>query len=122
MSGVWLGVLTLPTLTLATYVAGRAFFTTVTALARHGISFEVKANRRVDQIPDYILTHNIWWERQWGPFFAGGWFRSDTPTRWVAIGRPDGWAFMAFRVRDMQNATDPARQPTTTAATEESAK
>lgn len=101
-----LGLLTLPILA-GVYVG----FTFLIVLLddRLGVSFEGKRKRRVDEVSDYVLHHDIWWERTFGPIFVGGWYREnyregrEVPLigRWVGLGRPAGPCFMVIRTRTL---------------------
>lgn len=75
---------------------------------RHGITFSAKTGRNVAGIDDYTLRTNIWWERQFGPIFIGGWYREapryEAPavpmaTRWLGLGPPDGPCLMVLKKR-----------------------
>ena len=110
MTAYWLGVLTIPALV---FVASLLFISWIWAteeLRRHGITFEARWRRNTDRISDYTLRHDIWWERPFGPVFAGGWYREqpvyDAPSRarfnrWIGIGRTDGPNLMVFHSRDL---------------------
>lgn len=104
MTAYLLGLATLPALAVlgagALYVHAR----TLRWLERRwGINFEVKWRRDVNGISDYVLRNNIWWERAFGPVFAGGWHRPSINgplfTRWLGVGSVDGPCVMAFRKR-----------------------
>jgi len=81
-----------------------------------GITFDVRVIRtdKTDddafRVSDYVLQHNIWWEKSLGPFFAGGWYREEPKyeapshafaTRWIGLGSPDGVSVMVYRKRDL---------------------
>lgn len=104
MSAYWLGVLTTPTIVAALWLLTDSWFRAVAALKHFGFTFEAKWTRDVEGISDYTLRHDIWWERSFGPFFAGGWYheRSRGPrfNRWIGVGRADGPCWMAFRKRE----------------------
>lgn len=107
----WLGILTLPALALAALLAFVAYVRGTAALAaRWGISFELKLHRDVEGISDYMLRHDIWWERSWGPVFVGGWYREPPvyegpthrlATRWIGVGRTEGPCWVVYRKRDL---------------------
>lgn len=113
MSAYWLGFFTLPA--LAALGAGLFFAWVVVGdwlAIRHGFTFEVKGNRAVHDVSDYVLRHDIWWERSWGPFFAGCWYREPDPsaplaTRWIGIGSTEGPCWMAFRKQVLTRPTSP---------------
>ena len=94
-----LGLLTLPA--LAGLVALYVFLTTWLD-HRFGITYDLKFRRDVQGITDYTLRHDIWWERSWGPFFAGGWYRDNEMgrrriNRWIGLGGVDGPCFVVYR-------------------------
>lgn len=69
-----------------------------------GITFEAKNMADREGISEYVLKHNIWWERSFGPVFCGGWYREDTRrrvNRWVGFGSHSGRCFMIFRSLDL---------------------
>ncbi len=88
----------------AGYAAGRWF-------DRRGVTFEAKI-RDTSKVNDYVLVHNIWWERGRGPVFYGGWYHelpafdddgyvagTVTPrvNRWCGLGWQDGPCVMVIR-------------------------
>jgi hypothetical protein len=104
MSDYWLGVATLPALGLALIATAYAWNCATEFLeARWGVTADVKIRRRVDEISDYTLRNNIWWERSFGPVFAGGWYREHgwpwQFTRWIGIGSVDGPCVVIYRKR-----------------------
>jgi hypothetical protein len=110
MTDYWLGVLTTPTLVVVGIAAFALWVRAVIALRRRGLTFEVKWNRNPERVSDYVLRHDIWWERRFGPIFVGGRYREPprykepSPrliNRWVGIGSPDGPCWMGFRSRDL---------------------
>ena len=111
MSEYLFGVATLPAIALTVFALTVAYVWTQAFLERRwGITWEAKARRDVDGISDYTLRNHIWWERSFGPFFAGGWYREperyEQPThrlinRWVGIGSVHGPCFTVFRSRDL---------------------
>lgn len=115
MSGAyWLGVITTPLLALLLFGLFVAWVRVTDVLARRGITFETKRRRDLSGISDYVLQHDIWWERQHGPVFSGGWYREEpvyeSPSRarvnrWVGIGSADGPCLMAFHSRDLGDVT-----------------
>jgi hypothetical protein len=120
-----LGLATLPV--LAALVVG-AFFGWIAVTEwldqRHGLTFDFKGTRRVNEISDYRLRHDIWWERSFGPVFIGGWYREPVDrrliNRWVGIGRTLGPCFVAYRSRDLGPTTaTPAPQPAPAAQEDE---
>lgn len=105
----WLGVLTTPLAAVVLVALVVAFVRVTDWLERHGITFAVHWSRNTD-ISDYLLRHNIWWERSFGPVFSGGWYRVErvynAPSharfnRWVGIGRADGPNVIVFHSRDL---------------------
>lgn len=112
----WLGVLTLPALALAAFLAFVAYVRGTAALdTRWGISFSARWRRGADKISDYTLRHDIWWERSFGPVFVGGWYREpprykeSSPrlfNRWIGLGRVEGPCLMVFRKRDLGEAPE----------------
>lgn len=103
MSGYLLGLLTTPAVALFTVAAYAIYVRVMAALDSRGFSFEAKSRRKTGQISDYTLSHDIWWERSFGPIFVGGWYfeHSDRPqvNRWIGFGPADGPCWMAFRRR-----------------------
>lgn len=104
----WLGVATVPAVVVAAVGAFVAWVRSIDWLARRGITFEGKTRRRVDEISDYVLRNNIWWERSFGPLFIGGWYREkgyETTTRhinrWVGLGSVNGPCAMVIRAREL---------------------
>ena len=105
-SSYWMGVVT-PLVIVAVIVGSfAAYFRLVRWLDdRFGIVFEAKFKRRVDEIGDYTLRRNIWWERSVGPVFFGGWYRDDIGprfNRWIGLGSVHGPCVMGIRkvIRD----------------------
>jgi hypothetical protein len=98
------GLLTLPALALAGLVVLRACFKIARWFADRGMTVNLYRRRGVDQISDYVLRNNIWWERSWGPVFAGGWYRDHAGiprfTRWIGLGRVDGPCVTGYRMRE----------------------
>lgn len=102
MDRYWLGVLTTPVAAVALYLLFIGWVRMLDFLdAIFGLSFVVRWRRSMDHVSDYTLRHDIWWERSWGPFFAGGWYRERPDchlfNRWVALGPVDGPCLMVFR-------------------------
>lgn len=109
-----LGLVTLPALALAGLVSLGAYWWIQAYLERRwGLAWEGSWRRKVDEISDYMLRHNIWWERQFGPVFAGGWWRhergADRINRWIGLGRPGGPCLMFFRKRILSAAPEEFR-------------
>lgn len=113
MSAYWLGVAT-PFLVAGVGLAGFAIWVrAVEALAARGFTVEMKWRRNAQGISRYVIEHDIWWERSFGPVFAGGWYREppryEEPltrlvNRWIGVGRVDGPCVMFFRCRDLGSA------------------
>ncbi len=104
------GVSTLPALAALVAAGNRA----ATWLASKGITVEAK-RRELDKISQFVIDHDIWWERSFGPVFVGGWYREDAVydpdapggqragtrrvNRWFGFGSADGPCLMVFRAR-----------------------
>ncbi len=107
MTAYLLGLFTLPALWLAFVLAVRAYFRIEKWLdSRFGIEWDLKTSRDVEGISEYTLRHNIWWERSWGPVFAGGWYREEPKymaapvpkfNRWVGLGMTNGPCLIFYR-------------------------
>ena len=112
----WLGVATLPALAFLIAAVVRIHWWITQALEeRYGITFEAKVRRRIKDvykdISNHTLRNDIWWERSFGPVFAGGWCRKeyqeggdfgDVATRWIGLGSVHGPCLMVFRKRALQ--------------------
>lgn len=106
MSTYWLGVLTPFAVCAAGFVLFALWVKADDVLARHGFNFNLRWRRHVERISDFMLRHDIWWERQWGPVFAGGWYRDiGRINRWVGIGRPSGPCLYVSRSVDLTAGT-----------------
>lgn len=123
MSEYWLGVLTIPALLAAGWLVVVAFFRALAFLERRGFMFSIRlTNHRWQNVSNYTLSHDIWWERSFGPVFVGGWYREDAVyreqtteahfNRWVGIGRADGPNVMVFKVHNLGRV--PAKRDATT--------
>ena len=117
MSTFWLGFWTFPVLLSLFYLLLVTAFRMFAALSRWGITFEAKGHRNLRGVSDYLIRHDIWWERSFGPVFAGGWYHEmpryrepgrarwyrEPPearvNRWFGIGLPNGPCLMVFRRR-----------------------
>lgn len=126
MSAYWYGLLTLPTLVLVLAALFFAWLWADMALERHGINFTVRWKRIQDErVSDFLLRHDVWWERSFGPVFAGGWYHEKpvyreptTPARinrWVGIGRGDGPCLYVVRSRQLGPVTTRTTPPGSTA-------
>lgn len=111
----WLGVATIPALLLTGSAVSAVLFRAAGALHRRGFSVEAKRGRNYDKISDYVLRNHIWWERQFGPIFVGGWYREEPKyqqpsrrrlNRWIGLGRAEGACVMFFRTWDLGDADD----------------
>jgi hypothetical protein len=131
MKTYWLGVLTPFAVVAVVFIALVAWVRILWALERQGFTFNLRAKRDLERISDFILRHNIWWERSWGPIFAGGWYREvsvyDAPdqrhiNRWVGLGRPNGPCWMAIRTRKLQPTAPPVTRPNVVDPTPEEGK
>lgn len=115
MSGAfWLGFATFPTVIFVAfwlYVAWVQFFA---FLERHGFFVEVLLSHRDERVSDYLLRHDVFWERSAGPVFAGGWYRENKgwaedhweiverlATRWIGVGSPNGPSISILRKREV---------------------
>lgn len=76
---------------------------------RLGITFEAKI--RDNEVSNFVLKRNIWWERSFGPVFVGGWYfeRPDGRhfNRWLGLGKASGPCFMVIRARLLDAAIPP---------------
>lgn len=99
MSDYWLGLMTTPAIFAATSLLVAAYFRAQDALAKRGITWAARWKRDIGSVSDYILRHDIWWERSFGPVFVGGWYREYRGhfTRWIGVGSPEGPNVMIFR-------------------------
>lgn len=102
IAGYLLGLVTLP-LFYGLWV-GSALLIVVTdsAMRKRGWLIEWQIPRRgIGVVDDYRLRHDIWFERQWGPFLFGHWVyeRGDHVRvhRWWGIGRADGRSVRLFK-------------------------
>lgn len=104
MSAYWLGVLT----PFALAAAGFALLVLWALACRflHGLGFRLELKMRdLENVSDFTLRRDIWWERSFGLVFAGGWYYEGGcrrgVNRWVGLGRPNGPVAMVIRVRDL---------------------
>lgn len=102
MNHYWLGVLTIPVAAATLFLLFIGWVRTIDFLdSTFGLSFEVRLSRSMENVSDYTLRHDIWWERSWGPFFTGGWYHERSGSclfnRWVALGSVNGPCLMVFR-------------------------
>lgn len=107
MKNYLLGVLTTPLAALILFGLFAAWIRLAVALEHRGLTVEARL-RRGPIVSNHTLTNDIWWERSWGPVFAGGWYRElevwgagrdRRINRWVGVGHPDGPCIIAIRSR-----------------------
>lgn len=106
MSGdYWLGVATLPALSTALAILIRLIGALVGALGRRGWKAQIKTSRKPEDISDFTLQHDIWFERQRGPIFTGHWCRESLReegwivTRWLGVGNASGRSLIIYHKR-----------------------
>lgn len=107
------GLLTVPAALVVLAVLTAAWFRSIGFLARHGVTFSVRWKRDLSGVSAYTLDHDIWWERSFGPVFAGGWYherlRFDPENvapgarinRWIGLGSTHGPCLCVFRSRNL---------------------
>lgn len=107
-SDYWLGVATLPALGAALAILIRLNGAIVDALGRRGWKVSLKASRKPENISDFTLQHDIWFERQHGPIFTGHWCRESlrdegwVATRWLGIGNASGRSLIVYHKRALE--------------------
>lgn len=97
----WLGVATLPVLAALGY-GGMFGYLWVEMMAERklGVTWEARLERNIESVSNYILNHDIWFERSFGPVFTGHWYREihgARVNRWFGIGSVNGPYVILFR-------------------------
>lgn len=100
-----LGLITLPALAGLFVLACGAWRQLAAFADRHGYSVETMWARNVDDISEYTLRNDIWFERSRGPIFTGHWCRTSKrrllATRWLGIGSTRGPCVIFYKRRDL---------------------
>lgn len=93
------GVVTLPVLYGLYWLSLFAGVLLERALDARGLEVRARVERHSRDVSDFLLSHDIWWERSFGPVFAGGWYHEwpqyQAPdearfNRWLGIGPTSG--------------------------------
>lgn len=108
MTNYLLGLFTIPAVVLAFVTYVRVVHALAKFFLKHGYFVEWHGNRAPEEISDYTLSHDIWFERSRGPIYTGHWCRLDRhkektlATRWIGFGRASGRSVTFYKVRTLK--------------------